>query len=142
VQAKVRKIAIGVPIAVVGLLIILALVAVWYVRRAQHLTLLGMVLPPGAGAGTTVLITDIQVNGPPFECHKLSWHPCYQLNVVLLNAYAILLLFLSCTCSWHGMLQDSTTIWETVSTETADRAVNLVRSCGTLPSGLSWRLVV
>jgi hypothetical protein len=59
----VRKIAIGVPIAVVGLLIVIALLAAWYVRRAQHLTLLGMVLPPGAGSGTTLLITDIQVSG-------------------------------------------------------------------------------
>lgn len=53
--------AIAAPVVAATAILVIAMITLWCVRRSQHRTLRGSVVPPGAGPSTTLVVTDIQV---------------------------------------------------------------------------------
>jgi class 3 adenylate cyclase len=49
------------------LLLVAGFLYYYKAQKARHHNLLGAVLPPGVGAGTTLLVTDIQDSTPLYE---------------------------------------------------------------------------
>lgn len=55
--------AIVAPIVALVAIVAIATAVLFHVRRTQHLTLRGTVVPPKTGPATTLVVTDIQVRG-------------------------------------------------------------------------------